>query len=225
MRWHQRFVLLSCCFGLALLLHSLSFARAQQKARTDPSEGGYVVTKGIYFARGAIKTENNGWTISDFWKCVNDGKYEELYHSSGLKQIMKRTSVKNGYLAPEYAMMGHLTEKADVFAYGVVAMEIIAGRPNFDESLEDDKKYLLGWAWRLHETRQTLEMLDPKLAEFDEEEVVRVINIILLCTVGLPEQRPPMSKVVSMLTEDTEMSEVDMSMWPSYVPQWQRKRK
>ncbi len=42
-------------------------------------------------------------------------------------------------------MMGHLTEKADVFAYGVVAMEIIAGRPNFDESLEDDKKYLLGW--------------------------------------------------------------------------------
>uniref|UniRef100_A0A0E0EJ03 Protein kinase domain-containing protein n=1 Tax=Oryza meridionalis TaxID=40149 RepID=A0A0E0EJ03_9ORYZ len=50
-----------------------------------------------------------------------------------------------GYLAPEYAMMGHLTEKADVFAYGVVAMEIIAGRPNFDESLEDDKKYLLGW--------------------------------------------------------------------------------
>ncbi len=66
-------------------------------------------------------------------------------------------------------------------------------------------------------------MLDPKLAKFDEEEVVRVINIILLCTVGLPEQRPPMSKVVSMLTEDTEMSEVDMSMWPSYVPQWQRK--
>lgn len=42
-------------------------------------------------------------------------------------------------------MMGHLTEKADVFAYGVVAMEIIAGRPNFDETLEDDKKYLLGW--------------------------------------------------------------------------------
>uniref|UniRef100_A0A0D3GXB4 non-specific serine/threonine protein kinase n=1 Tax=Oryza barthii TaxID=65489 RepID=A0A0D3GXB4_9ORYZ len=128
-----------------------------------------------------------------------------------------------GYLAPEYAMMGHLTEKADVFAYGVVAMEIIAGRPNFDESVEDDKKYLLGWAWWLHERRQTLEMLDPKLAKFDEKEVVRVINIILLCTVGLPEQRPPMSKVVSMLTEDTEMSEVDMSMWPSYVPQWHRK--
>ncbi len=42
-------------------------------------------------------------------------------------------------------MMGHLTEKADVFAFGIVAMEILAGRTNFDDSLEDDKKYLLGW--------------------------------------------------------------------------------
>ena len=42
-------------------------------------------------------------------------------------------------------MMGHLTEKADVFAFGIVALEIIAGRTNFDESLEEDRKYLLGW--------------------------------------------------------------------------------
>lgn len=42
-------------------------------------------------------------------------------------------------------MMGHLTEKADFFAFGIVAMEILAGRTNFDDSLEDDKKYLLGW--------------------------------------------------------------------------------
>lgn len=128
-----------------------------------------------------------------------------------------------GYLAPEYAMMGHLTEKADVFAFGIVALEIIAGRPNFDESLEEDKKYLLGLAWRLHESRQTLELLDPKLAEFDEEEAARVISGVLLCTMGLPQQRPPMSKVVSMLTEDIEMTQVDATMRPSYVPDWQLK--
>uniref|UniRef100_A0A0E0AS28 non-specific serine/threonine protein kinase n=1 Tax=Oryza glumipatula TaxID=40148 RepID=A0A0E0AS28_9ORYZ len=128
-----------------------------------------------------------------------------------------------GYLAPEYAMMGHLTEKADVFAFGIVAMEILAGRTNFDDSLEDDKKYLLGWAWRLHENNQTLEILDPKLAEFNQEEVMRVINVILLCTMGLPHQRPPMSKVVSMLTEDIEMAEVDANARPSYIPQWQIK--
>ena len=51
----------------------------------------------------------------------------------------------SGYLAPEYAMLGHLTEKADVFAFGVVALEIVSGRPNSDSSLEEDKIYLLEW--------------------------------------------------------------------------------
>jgi len=42
-------------------------------------------------------------------------------------------------------MRGHLTEKADVFGFGVVALEIVSGRTNSDESLEEDKIYLLEW--------------------------------------------------------------------------------
>lgn len=42
-------------------------------------------------------------------------------------------------------MRGHLTEKADIFSFGVVALEIISGRPNSDISLEEDKIYLLEW--------------------------------------------------------------------------------
>ena len=42
-------------------------------------------------------------------------------------------------------MRGHLTEKADVFGFGVVALEIVSGRPNSDPSLEQDKIYLLEW--------------------------------------------------------------------------------
>ena len=45
-------------------------------------------------------------------------------------------------------MRGHLTEKADVFAFGVVALEIVSGRPNYDDSLEAEKKYLLEWVWK-----------------------------------------------------------------------------
>lgn len=44
-------------------------------------------------------------------------------------------------------MRGHLTEKADVFGFGVVALEIVSGRSNSDSSLEDDKVYLLEWVW------------------------------------------------------------------------------
>uniref|UniRef100_J3MR56 non-specific serine/threonine protein kinase n=1 Tax=Oryza brachyantha TaxID=4533 RepID=J3MR56_ORYBR len=198
--WRTRFEI---CVGIA---RGLAYLHEESSTR--------IVHRDIKTSNVLLDSDLNP-KISDFG-LARHYKDDMTHLSTGVAGTL-------GYLAPEYAMMGHLTEKADVFAYGVVAMEIIAGRPNFDESLEDDKKYLLGWAWRLYENKQTLELLDPKLAEFDKEEVARVINIILLCTVGLPQQRPPMSKVVAMLTEDAEMSEVDMSMWPSYVPQWQKK--
>lgn len=42
-------------------------------------------------------------------------------------------------------MRGHLTEKVDVFSFGVVLLEIVSGRPNSDSSLEGEKVYLLEW--------------------------------------------------------------------------------
>ena len=42
-------------------------------------------------------------------------------------------------------MCGHLTQKADVFAFGVVALELVSGSPNFDLSLEEERIYLLEW--------------------------------------------------------------------------------
>ncbi|XP_025820401.1 probable LRR receptor-like serine/threonine-protein kinase At1g56140 isoform X1 [Panicum hallii] len=126
-----------------------------------------------------------------------------------------------GYLAPEYAMRGHLTEKADVFAFGVVALEAVAGRSNTDNSLEEDKIYLFEWAWEMYERDQTLSILDPSIEEFDSEEASRVIHVALLCTQGSPHQRPPMSRVVKMLTGEVEMTEVVTK--PSYITEWQRR--
>ena len=42
-------------------------------------------------------------------------------------------------------MRGHLSDKADVFGFGVVALEIVSGRPNSDSNLEENKIYLLEW--------------------------------------------------------------------------------
>ena len=50
-------------------------------------------------------------------------------------------------MALEYAMHGHLTERADVFGFGVVALEILSGRPISDNSLDNEKVYLLEWVW------------------------------------------------------------------------------
>ena len=48
----------------------------------------------------------------------------------------------SGYLAPEYALRGHLTEKADVFGFGIVALEVVSGRPNF-YTMGNERIYLI----------------------------------------------------------------------------------
>ncbi|CAA0822383.1 Probable LRR receptor-like serine/threonine-protein kinase [Striga hermonthica] len=123
-----------------------------------------------------------------------------------------------GYLAPEYALRGHLTEKADVFSYGVVALEIVSGRSNSDSSLQDDKTYLLDWAWNLHESKREMELVDPTLEQQDMDEAIRIIGVALLCTQGPPGLRPAMSRVVSMICGDIEVAPVTTR--PSYLTDW-----
>ncbi|VAH50829.1 unnamed protein product [Triticum turgidum subsp. durum] len=123
-----------------------------------------------------------------------------------------------GYLAPEYAMRGHMTEKIDVFAFGVVVLETLAGRPNY--STEDENKvYIFEWVWELYENNHPLDMVDQRLEEFDSEEALRAIKVSLLCTQGSPHQRPSMSRVVAMLTGDVEAPDVVTK--PSYITEWQ----
>jgi hypothetical protein len=64
-------------------------------------------------------------------------------------------------------------------------------------------------------------MLDPRLEEFNSEEVLRAIKVALICTQGSPHQRPSMSRVVAMLTGDIEAPDVVTK--PSYITEWQIK--
>ncbi|XP_058183267.1 probable LRR receptor-like serine/threonine-protein kinase At1g56140 isoform X5 [Rhododendron vialii] len=132
--------------------------------------------------------------------------------------ISTRVAGTFGYLAPEYAMLGQLTEKADVFGFGVVALEIVSGRPNTDSSLEEEKIYLLKWAWHVHENNREVELVDARLLEFEKEEVKRVIRVALLCTQTSPQQRPSMPRVVAMLSGDIEVSAVTSR--PRYFTDW-----
>ncbi|KAK1277843.1 putative LRR receptor-like serine/threonine-protein kinase [Acorus gramineus] len=126
----------------------------------------------------------------------------------------RRVLVYDGYLAPEYALWGHLTEKVDVFGFGVVALEIITGRKNCDVSLDEGKAYLLEWAWQLHEENNDLGLVDMTLTEFNAEEAIRVVGVALLCTQASPTLRPSMSKVVAMLSGDVGV--VSSTTRPNY---------
>ncbi|CAA7406849.1 unnamed protein product [Spirodela intermedia] len=149
---------------------------------------------------------------------ISDFGLAKLYDDKKT-HISTRVAGTIGYLAPEYAMRGHLTEKVDVFGFGVLALEIVSGRLNADTSLPPDEVYLLEWAWRLQESNRELELVDPSLPGYNEEEVLAVIGVALLCTQTAPSLRPPMSRAVAMLTGDVEVGKV----WskPGYLADWQ----
>ncbi|GLT51789.1 hypothetical protein SLA2020_251730 [Shorea laevis] len=163
-----------------------------------------------------VKTSN---ILLDSELCpkISDFGLAKLYDDKKT-HISTRVAGTIGYLAPEYAMRGHLTEKADVFGFGVVALEILSGRPNSDNSQDNDKIYLLEWAWTLYESNQSLGLVDPTLVEFNENEALRMMRVGLLCTQTSPMMRPPMSRVVAMLAGYIKVSPVASK--PSYLTDW-----
>ncbi|KAK4836905.1 hypothetical protein QYF36_001229 [Acer negundo] len=148
---------------------------------------------------------------------ISDFGLAKLYDDKKT-HISTRVAGTIGYLAPEYAMRGHLTEKTDVFAFGIVALEIVSGRKNSESSFGEEQMYLLEWAWNLHKNNGQVELVDSRLPEFNEEEVKRMIGVALLCTQTLPSLRPPMSRVVAMLCGDMEVSIVTTK--PGYLTDW-----
>ncbi|PIN09939.1 Serine/threonine protein kinase [Handroanthus impetiginosus] len=154
---------------------------------------------------------------SDLEPKISDFGLAKLYDEKKT-HISTRVAGTIGYLAPEYAMRGHLTEKVDAFSFGVVALEIISGRPNSDSSLENDMIYLLEWAWNLHENNKEIELVDPTLHQYNEDEVIRIIGVSLLCTQASPALRPAMSRVVAMLSGDIEVAPVTSR--PGYLIDW-----
>ncbi|XP_056173116.1 probable leucine-rich repeat receptor-like serine/threonine-protein kinase At3g14840 [Syzygium oleosum] len=105
-----------------------------------------------------------------------------------------------GYMAPEYAMHGYLTDKADIYSFGIVALEVVSGRSNTSYQKKEKCFYLLDWARLLKEKGNLMDLVDRRLgSQFDQEEVLAMIKVALLCTNATPALRPPMSSVVSML--------------------------
>eukprot|EP00253_Pinus_taeda_P017587 PITA_17587 len=117
--------------------------------------------------------------------------------------VSTRVAGTLGYMAPEYALRGQLTEKADVFSFGVLLLEIISGKKN--QSSSENMEFLIEGTWRLYTTDRALEIMDPTLeGSYSSEEGTRVIRIGLLCTQAAAALRPSMFRVVAMLTSETE---------------------
>ncbi|KAK9068831.1 hypothetical protein SSX86_012947 [Deinandra increscens subsp. villosa] len=125
-------------------------------------------------------------------------------------QISTRIAGTIGYMAPEYALWGFLSEKADVYSFGVLALEIVSGKNNTSYIPRDNFICLLDWACQMQRSENYEELFDEKLeSEINKEEAEIMVKVALLCTNGSPSIRPIMSEVVSMLEGRTCIPEID----------------
>ncbi|KAK2632867.1 hypothetical protein EUGRSUZ_L00960 [Eucalyptus grandis] len=109
-----------------------------------------------------------------------------------------------GYMAPEYLVRGQLTEKADVYAFGVLVLEILTGRKN--SVYTQGSSSILQSVWKHYKSTNLAACIDPTLqGKFLVLEASNVLQIGLLCTQASMELRPPMSRVVEMLHDKDQV--------------------
>ncbi|KAH7388587.1 hypothetical protein KP509_16G082800 [Ceratopteris richardii] len=106
-----------------------------------------------------------------------------------------------GYVAPEYAMTGHLLVKSDVYSYGVVLLELLSGRKPIDMSQPAGGENLVTWARSLLSDKEGLEkLMDPRLVgSVPFDSFSRVAAIASMCVQPDVSHRPFMGEVVQAL--------------------------
>lgn len=102
-----------------------------------------------------------------------------------------------GYLAPEWFMSNSpITEKCDVYSFGMVVLEIIGGRKNVDFKVSAVKFYFHIWVYDQIVANDLSEIVDKHLGgDVDAEQVMLLAKLALACVQEDPALRPTMSKV------------------------------
>ncbi|XP_021286380.1 proline-rich receptor-like protein kinase PERK5 [Herrania umbratica] len=123
-----------------------------------------------------------------------------------------------GYLAPEYASSGKLTDKSDVFSFGVVLLELITGRRPLDLTGEMDES-LVDWARPLcasaMEDENFSQLVDPRLENnFVQHEMARMVACAGACVRHSARRRPKMRQIVRALEDDVSMDDLNDAMRP-----------
>ncbi|PWA68740.1 concanavalin A-like lectin/glucanase domain, Serine/threonine-protein kinase, SIK1/2 [Artemisia annua] len=105
-----------------------------------------------------------------------------------------------GYLAPEYAMWGKVSESCDVYSFGILLLELVTGRKPIEKLPGGVKRTITEWAEPYIEKGRFRDLADPKLrGNFDADQLKQFINAAALCVQSEPERRPNMKEVVALL--------------------------
>ncbi|KZV52896.1 hypothetical protein F511_35067 [Dorcoceras hygrometricum] len=134
------------------------------------------------------------------------------------RHVSTRVMGTFGYVAPEYAMTGHLLVKSDVYSYGVVLLELLTGKKPIDLSQPPGQENLVSWSRPLLTSREGLELIiDRSLGpDFPFDSIAKVAAIASMCVQPEVSHRPFMGEVVQALklvyNECDETKEDDLSI-------------
>ncbi|KAH9717756.1 G-type lectin S-receptor-like serine/threonine-protein kinase [Citrus sinensis] len=147
---------------------------------------------------------------------ISDFGLARIFGGNQDQAATKRLVGTYGYMSPEYAMEGRFSEKSDVFSFGVLLLEIVSGRKNTSFYHEEFELTLLGYAWKLWNDNNVIDLVDPLIYESGfKMEIIRCVNVGLLCVQEFVKDRPNMSTVVSML--NSEIKDLPAAKQPAFT--------
>ncbi|KAJ9550014.1 hypothetical protein OSB04_022557 [Centaurea solstitialis] len=131
---------------------------------------------------------------------ISDFGLARIFAMNQIEDKTNRVVGTYGYMAPEYALHGRFSERSDVFSFGVLLLEIVTGKRN--TSL--NPLTVSEWAWDNWMEGRALDLIDPSMREtYNPLQAVKCINVGLLCVQETMSERPTMSEVVIMLSNET----------------------
>ncbi|KAI9076701.1 hypothetical protein K1719_041341 [Acacia pycnantha] len=185
----------------------------------------------LYGERKKAKTRKNSRGNIDSWL---DGFSGELFrarrnsHDSAASwEIPKSGGVSSTpsmrgtvcYVAPEYGFGEDLSEKCDVYSFGVLLLVIVSGRRPLQVTgsplSEFHKANLLSWARHCARNGKLLDLVDQSIKSLDKDQAVLCITVALLCLLKNPSRRPSMKEIVGMLSGELEPPQLPVEYSPS----------
>nr|GEW87543.1 serine/threonine/dual specificity protein kinase, catalytic domain-containing protein [Tanacetum cinerariifolium] len=105
-----------------------------------------------------------------------------------------------GYLDPNYFTTGRLTRKSDVYAFGVVMLEVLCRKRAVDSSLDEEQWGLATWAQDLIKEGNSKHIIDPDISgQISARCLKEFVRLVERCLHNNPKQRPTMAEVVVIL--------------------------